>query len=489
MMGQQAKQTEWWSDSINVFARIPDDHLLRRLNRILDLDFVRGEVVSSYGRNGQVSVDPVVIMKMMLLLFLDDVKSERELMRIIPLRIDYLYFLGFGLEDAIPNHSVLSKARNRWGKEVFERLFARTVEQCLRAGLVDGSKVHVDASLIRADASLNCVVVIERTMAKLEEPMAKEPDPAASSSDDDEPRAGGPINESHIVQTDPDATVVRHRSGKSLPSYKNHRALDDKAGVITALKTTTGCVADGHELMGLLQDHHNAVGRRPRAAIADSAYGTTANLIALAQHGIRAHVSDLRSRLNNVRQEGIYPPEAFSYDAATDAYFCPAGEVLVNHHFHAKRGYYEYRTAPGVCASCALASQCTRAKYGRTLKRYPAQEQLDRARRQSHGPAARRDRKRRQWFQERNFGEAAVEHGFKRARWRGLWRQEIQDLLIAAIQNLKIYLRKTVGGGGSDFGLLCGRLRGLLRFSSSSSGPTNPADWSVSIEFTLAMAA
>jgi len=126
MMGHQAKQTQWWSDPVNVFARIPEDHILRRLNRCLNLEFIREEVAAKYGHNGQVSVDPVVIMKMMLLLFLDDVKSERELMRIIPLRLDYLYFLGYGLEDTVPNHSVLSKARQRWGSEVFEHLFART---------------------------------------------------------------------------------------------------------------------------------------------------------------------------------------------------------------------------------------------------------------------------------------------------------------------------------------------------------------------------
>jgi hypothetical protein len=99
-----------------------------------------------------------------------------------------------------------------------------------------------------------------------------------------------------------------------------------------------------------------------------------------------------------------------------------------------------------VCAQCALAAQCTRAKTGRTLNRYPEQELLDLARHQSHSAVGRADRKKRQWFQERNFGEAAVEHGFKRARWRGLWRQQIQDLLIAAIQNLKIYLRQATKG-------------------------------------------
>jgi len=472
MMGHQTKQTQWWSDPVNVFARIPEDRLLRRLNRSLDLDFVRVEVAAKYGRNGQVSVDPIVIVKMMLLLFLDDVKSERELMRIIPLRIDYLYFLGYGLEDAVPNHSVLSKARNRWGKEVFERLFARTIEQCLNAGLIDGSKLHVDSSLIRADASLHCVLVVEKTLAKLEEPPTA-PAKSEPAPPDDEPRAGGPINDGHLVQTDPDATVVRHRTGKSVPSYKNHRVLDDKAGVITALKTTTGCVAEGRELMALVAQHETAIGRKPRAVIADSAYGTTANLIALAESGIRAHVCDLRSRLNNVRRDGIFAAEAFTYDQATDAYFCPAGEVLVTDHFHARRGYYEYRAARGVCAACPLASQWTRDKSGRTLKRYAGQEHLDRARRQSHGPAAKRDRKRRQWFQERNFGEAAVQHGFKRSRWRGLWRQQIQDLLIAAIQNIKIYLRKADGFNGKARRVIYGLLEALPR----SLEPTPASEW------------
>ena len=187
MMGHQARQTQWWSDPVNVFARIPEDHILRRLNRCLDLEFIREEVAAKDGHNGQVSVDPVVIMKMMLLLFLEDVKSERELMRIIPLRLDYLYFLGYGLEDSVPNHSVLSKARQRWGSEVFEHLFARTVEQCAKAGLIGGDKVHVDASLIRADASLNCVIVVEKTLAKLEQAPRCERAGASSKDDDEEP--------------------------------------------------------------------------------------------------------------------------------------------------------------------------------------------------------------------------------------------------------------------------------------------------------------
>ena len=444
MMGQQAKQTQWWNEPVNVFARIPEDHILRRLNACLNLDFVRQEVASRYGRNGRVSVDPVVLMKMMLLLFVDDVKSERELMRIIPLRLDYLYFLGYGLEDTAPNHSVLSKARQRWGKEVFERLFTRTVEQCWKAGLIGGDKIHVDSSLIRADASLNCVVVVEKTVAKLDQqsngPIETEP-----SSDDNDKGAGpgGSVNDRHLVKTDPEATLVRHQAGKSLPSYKNHRALDDKAGVITVSKTTTGVRDEAAELVEVLDAHEQTTGRKARTVVADSKYGISSNFIALASRGVRTHMADLRRKQNNHRQEGIYGQERFAYDARSDTFTCPAGRKLYNHHYHNLRGYYEYRAGKGVCGRCRLAHLCTRAKAGRTLNRYPQQELLDRARKQSNGPSAVRDRKRRQWFQERNFGEAAVQHGFKRSRWRGLQKQTIQDQLIAAIQNLKILLRKT----------------------------------------------
>ena len=171
MMGHWQKQTELWVEPVHLGRRIPKDHLLRKINRVLDLSFVRAEVAGFYGNNGNMSVDPVIIVKLMLLLFLDDVRSERELMRIVPLRLDYLWFLGYGLEDEVPNHSVLSKARKRWGAEVFERLFVRSVQQCVEAGLVDGSKLHVDASLVAANASRNSVieVAVRREVNKLDE--------------------------------------------------------------------------------------------------------------------------------------------------------------------------------------------------------------------------------------------------------------------------------------------------------------------------------
>lgn len=158
MMGQQNSQKDLFTYNVDLDRRVRPDNPLRRIAAAVDFTFVRQEVIHTYGHNGNVSVDPVVILKMMFLLFYDNVSSERQLMRIIPERLDYLWFLSYGLQDEIPDHSVLSKARARWGSEVFEKLFVRTVTACVQADLVDGSKLHMDGSLIKAHASTDAIL-------------------------------------------------------------------------------------------------------------------------------------------------------------------------------------------------------------------------------------------------------------------------------------------------------------------------------------------
>jgi transposase len=143
---------------INLERRVRPDHPLRQLHAALDLSFVVPALKSLYGRSGHVSLDPRVILKRMWLLFYYDIPSERELMAQIGERLDFLWFLGFDLESSIPDHSVLSKARARWGTEVFEQLFGRTVRPCVQAGLVDGRLLHVDSTIVKAHASKNSVL-------------------------------------------------------------------------------------------------------------------------------------------------------------------------------------------------------------------------------------------------------------------------------------------------------------------------------------------
>ena len=143
MMGEQKQEPQLFNYAVNLERRVRRDHPLRRVAALIDFKFVRQEVAHCYGSKGNVSVDPEVIMKMMFLLFFGDVPSERELMKIIAERLDYLWFLGYGLKEEIPDHSVLSKARARWGKEVFERLFLQTGGRNSRSKRNSGSNLNI----------------------------------------------------------------------------------------------------------------------------------------------------------------------------------------------------------------------------------------------------------------------------------------------------------------------------------------------------------
>jgi len=142
-------------------------------------------------------------------------------------------------------------------------------------------------------------------------------------------------------------------------------------------------------------------------------------------------------------REGIFPEQAFTYCAQDNIYRCPAGQLMKPRRLHQQRRTWEYVTAPAVCAKCSLRSQCTRSRTGRTIHRHENQQLLDRARAQAHSAAAKRERHRRQVLVEGSFADATNNHGFKRSRWRRLWRQQIQDWMIAAIQNIRILVKRT----------------------------------------------
>jgi transposase len=438
MMGQQKSEPELFNYAVNLEKRVRSNHPLRKVKAAIDFGFVREEVAHCYGKKGNESVAPEVILKMMFLLFFDDIKSERELMEVIGERLDYLWFLDFGLDEKIPDHSVLSKARSRWGKEVFESLFVRTVAQCVEAGLVDGRKIYVDASLVDADASRDSVIkgppeliaALKRAYAATESKLE------ATST----PETYQAVNDRMMSGTDPDAALVRQGSGQSRARYHHHRVVDDAKGVITAVESTPGSIVENKKLLSLIDQHEANTQSKVQTAVADHKYGTTQNYVACQGRGITTHMGDAASKAHNGRDQNIFGDEAFIYDAVRDIYRCPAGQTLKPRRMHPVRRTIEYKAPARVCAVCVLRVQCTRSHHGRTVQRHEKQALLNVARTQAHSAAARRDRRRRQHLVERSFADAANNHHFKRARWRRLWRQQIQDYLIASIQNVRILL-------------------------------------------------
>ena len=438
MMGKQSKnQEKLFHYNVSLEQRVPQKHKLRSIRGTIDFDFVYQEVKDCYGENGNVSVPPPIILKMMLLLVLYNVRSERELIDTIPFRLDWLWFLGYDLDDEIPNHSVLSKARRRWGVHTFKLFFERIVWQCVEAGLIEGSKLFMDSSLIDANASNNSVVDKKQVKRHLNESYQIFEERLDEAADE----KTTPANSRYVSSTDPDTSVTRQGSGKSKLRYKTHRGVDPRNEVITTTTVTSGTRDDGALFEEMIESLERTTHKGVKTVVADSKYGTIDNFLASYDQGIKAHMPSIEeTHRGSGRRKDIFPKEDFTYNPDDDTFTCPAGNILKRKNYSKERQHYEYRASSKVCACCQLRADCTRAKNGRTLKRHRRQHALDSMLSIAHGHDAKRDLKTRMHLSERSFAHAG-RYGYKRARWRRLWRMEIQDFLIATVQNIQILIK------------------------------------------------
>jgi transposase len=445
MMGyQDPSQENMFLYNIYLENRVRKDHPLRRIRELVDFDFIYKEVENKYGKNGNVSVPPPTILKLMFLFFFYNVRSERELMETIPERLDWLWFLGYTLDSPIPNHSVLSKARTRWGKDVFQHFFERIVVQCVETGLVDGAKIFVDSSLIDADASNNSVVNKESLTRYLNEryrELEKRLDDAAQKEPDG-PKSRSDVNKRHASTTDPDASIVK-QGGKPKLFYKAHRSVDPLCEIITAVEVTPGAINEAHKMVDLIVSHEKNTDRGVKAVVADSKYGTIDNFLSCHDKNIKAHIPFLKKTHEDKGvKKGIFSEEQFVYDPDTNTMVCPAGKRLRKRTFHQHRQSTEYIGSKKDCFSCALQPRCTKNKLGRAVHRHIHKEKLDAMVVSSRTPQAKRDIKTRQNLMERSFARG-TRYGFDKARWRGLWKVNIQEYIVSAIQNIQVLIRHT----------------------------------------------
>lgn len=434
MMGkQEPRGNKLFYYGFSLEGRIPQDHPLRVIKKVIDFDFAYDEVEDKYGNNGNVSVPPPVILKMMFLLFFYNVSSERALMRTIPFRLDWLWFLGYNIDDEVPNHSVLSKARKRWGTRVFYKFFSKIVKQCVEAGLVDGDKLFVDSTLVDANASRDSVIdkespkrYLKRKYRELEDRLEEK-------------------DERYVSTTDPDAGFVKHGKSKSKPRYKEHRGVDNKFGVITGSIVTSGIVDDGGMFESLVDMHEETTELKVKTGVGDSKYGIVDNYLICKDRDIEPHFEDLKAtQEEGGKRRGLFSSDRFTYDKETDTFICPNGKRLNRRSYEKKKHSVKYISSKEDCENCPLHDQCTRSKSGRrTVDRYERQEDIDEMRAEALSPGAREDLERRWPLMERSFADGTKQHGLKRARWRRMWREQIQGWMITAIQDIRILIKHT----------------------------------------------
>ncbi len=425
MMGKQ-KQVEpkLFYHGVSLDRRMPQNHPLRIIDKLVDFQFIRPKVADLYGKQGNQSVDPAVILKLMFLAFYENIKSERALMSQLPLRMDWLWFCGYDIDASTPDHSVISKARRRWGVDVFAEFFENILAQCIKAGLVDGETIHVDSSMIDADASKD---TLKGQLRKVSNNLYNELEGGTE-----------PKLERRISTTDPDARLGA-KYGKTTLGYKDHRAVDDKHGIVTATVITPANINDEKVLVEVIDEHAANTSTKVKTVVADKAYGIGENYKHLYQQGITPCISHKRPNSN---REPAFNCDKFVYDNLRDCYICPAGKVLGYAQFKKDKNRTIYRADRKTCEQCQHFKKCvTGEKAGRQIQRSIYKEYVDWSDRCLTKYERKRLMARRKYKAEGSFADAANNHGFKRLRFRGLEKAKIQNLLIAAIQNLRKLMR------------------------------------------------
>jgi len=465
MMGRRQFETKLYYQ-LSLEGLVPEDHLLRRIAEGVDFSFVRRLCRPFYSHTGQPSVDPVVIFKILLIGYLYGITSERRLARELSLNLAYRWFLGYDFDQPTPDHSVLSKARARFGPEVFESFFRRSIDLCREGGLLEEGPVYVDSTLIQASAAVDLMVPREDRVQpplSIEEYVQRlytENDPASEGEGGDEPPSGGSgqsprrrrgekalpqPNQILESKTDPESTLVnRPDFGRHL-AYKAHVAVAGKRGqVITAAVATTGIEADEHLLAEVLWQHRRLSGLKLGDVVADAKYGTSFNFLYLGRLGLRAFIPLTRF---GVMRKDIWGRKHFRWLQEEDAYLCPAGEKLRRHSQVRGTQRVQYRAPRGSCAACTFREQCAPSGRERTIHRSWGQEYVERTEALLAGPLGKQRLVERKIYVEGAFGLGKELHGLRRTRFRGRWRVQIQLWLTAAAMNIKRAIRQTASKG------------------------------------------
>ena len=435
MLGRQ----ERWQEDLFVAGPlrdlIPDDHILRRVDRVLDLSWLRGEVADCYDESGgRPGIDPEAAVRLMLAGLFEGIVSDRKLMRQAQVNLAIRWFAGFRLHETLPDHSSLTRIRQRWGEERFRRIFQRSVESCGKAGLIDGETVHIDATLIRADVSWRSLT--DRHLESVLRENSEEPE-----DESDPPSKGGRPGQGRVKMkkrstTDPVATMATTSREYHLePSYKQHTAVDDRAGVIVDVAITTGEASEGRQLERQLDRIEGNTGTRLCRITGDAGYAHAYNYGMLEQRGVDAVVPPQRP----ATRKGRIPAGRFRYDRRHNVVRCPRGRALRPSGRADERSVI-YRARACDCRKCPLRERCISASASvRLIRIADCQDALLRARRR-HARGEPPDRElysRHRWRAEGAHGEAKRQHGLSRAARRGRWNVAIQSYLTAAVMNLK----------------------------------------------------
>ena len=426
---------------VSIEELVPKDHLLRKIDKVIDFGFIRERVKDLYcADNGRPAIDPVVLFKMLFIGYLYGSRSERQLVRDIQVNVAYRWFLGFGLTDKIPDASTISQNRRRRFSEstIYQEIFDAIVLQAIRRKMVDGTTLYTDSTHLKANANRHkfelqdvqkstrdYLETLEEDVTRDREVHGKKPLKMKESAPE--------IKETKVSTTDPDSGYMVREGKPEGFFYLDHRTVDSRYSIITDTFVTPGNVHDSIPYLNRLDRQRERFGFDIAAVGLDAGYFTAGICKGLEERDIYGAIAYRRP--NHIK--GYLRKSDYTYDPAADCYLCPEGCTL-NYRTTDRHGYRHYVSDPAQCRNCPLQSKCTKsANFTKVVTRHIWQDHKDTVNSHRYTEEGKKIYKRRKETVERSFADSKQLHGHRYARLRGIGKVFEQCLLCAAVQNMK----------------------------------------------------
>ena len=437
MMGHHAR-----SEALFYYFRledqVPENHLLRLIDKHVSFDFVRQQLKDSYSETGRPSIDPELLLRKLLIGYLYGITSERKLVEELRMHLAWRWFTGLGFDQEIPHHSTFSK--NRHGRfqesKLFEQLFEQIVRQCVEVGLVEGQHLSVDGSFVEANAAKESRIPREQLAAAAQ--VHHTVRQYLKEVEEQNPVEEPVHQQEQVSTTDPDSTYATKGGTPARLGYYNNYLVDNHSCVIVGVQATAARMSqETVAAQDMLRRFAQWQGREPESVVADATYGNGEFLQWLADRSITPY---MRTRDSIHRKNSPYfGPQSFSYQPEPNRYICPAGQPLNYGGRVYRNRAFAYIGTRKRCGACALKVQCTSAPF-RTLNIHQHETARQRARELADTPEfahAQRQRKK----VEALFAELKNQIGLRRLRLRRLKFVREQFFLAATVQNLKRLVR------------------------------------------------
>jgi transposase len=437
MMGQHDR-----SEALFYYFRledqIPETHLLRLIEKHISFTFVREKLKDSYSDTGRPSIDPELLLRILLIGYLYGITSERKLVEELRMHLAWRWFTGLGFDQEIPHHSTFSK--NRHGRfqesKLFEELFEQIVRQCVEVGLVKGEDLSVDGSFVEANAAKESRIPREQLAeaAQVNQTVRQYLVELEQQNPTEEPVH----RQDQVSTTDPDSTYATKGGTPARLGYYDNYLVDNHSCVIVGVQATAARMSqETVAAQDMLTRFAQWQGRKPESVAADTTYGNGEFLQWLADRSITPY---MRTRDSIHRKNSpFYGPERFTYQPESNSYRCPAGEQLNYVGLNVRNRAHAYIGSGKRCGACSQKAQCTSGRY-KYLAIHMDEAARQRARELVNTPEFARAQRERKKV-EALFAELKNQIGLRRLRLRRLKFVREQFFLAAVAQNIKRLVR------------------------------------------------